>query len=100
YVFCVDDNSSVSTPDSSADEPSGSKLVESLNERVQTSGSVSPASEQQSTDRLESSSSQNIDNYNNIRLVRHSSPSYTPSEPQQQQGPPELPSFSAYDPQT
>ncbi|GKD43339.1 hypothetical protein Tco_1267984, partial [Tanacetum coccineum] len=93
-------SSSVSPPDSSADEPSGSKLVESLNERVQTSGSVSPASEQQSTDRQESSSSQNIDNYSNIGLVRHSSPSYTPSEPQQQQSPPELPSFSAYDPQT
>ncbi|GJT07255.1 hypothetical protein Tco_0841717 [Tanacetum coccineum] len=56
-----------------------------------TSGSVSPASEQQSTDRLESSSSQNSDNCNN---------SYTPSEPQQQQGSPALPSFSAYDPQT
>ncbi|GKA10920.1 hypothetical protein Tco_0690353, partial [Tanacetum coccineum] len=54
-------------------------------ERVQTSGSVSPASEQQSTDRLESSSSQNSDNCNN---------SYTPSEPQQQQGSPALPSFS------
>ncbi|PWA97511.1 hypothetical protein CTI12_AA028770 [Artemisia annua] len=93
-------SSSVSPPDSSGDEPSGSKLVESLDERVQTSGSVSPASEQQSTDRLESSSIQNIDNYSNIGLVRHSSPSYTPSEPQQQQGPPELPSFSAYDPQT
>ncbi|GKE35123.1 hypothetical protein Tco_1454445, partial [Tanacetum coccineum] len=56
-----------------------------------TSGSVSPASKQQSTDRLESSSSQNSDNCNN---------SYTPSEPQQQQGSPALPSFSTYDPQT
>ncbi|XP_071710481.1 uncharacterized protein [Rutidosis leptorrhynchoides] len=88
---------SVSSPDSSSDEPSVSKQVESVDERVQSSGSISQesgtSSEQQSTDRLESSSPQNIENYTNIGLVRHSSPS------QQQQGPSELPSFSAYDPQ-
>lgn len=94
---------SVSSPDSSGDEPSGSKQVELVDERVQSSGSISPdsgtTSEPQLADRLESSSPQNMENYTNIGLVRHSSPSYAPSEPQQQQGPSELPSFSAYDPQ-
>lgn len=89
---------SVSSPDSSGDETSGSKQAELVDERVQSSGSISPelgtSSEQQSTDRLESSSPQNMENYTNIGLVRHSSPS------QQHQGPSELPSFSqAYDPQ-
>ncbi|KAJ9568542.1 hypothetical protein OSB04_004508 [Centaurea solstitialis] len=103
YMFA---SSSVGSPDSSRDESSGSKQVELVDERVQSSGSVSPASgtasEQQTTDRLESSSPQDMENYTDIGLVRHSSPPYTPSEPQQQQqqGPSELPSFSqAYDPQ-
>ncbi|KAI3786193.1 hypothetical protein L1987_45327 [Smallanthus sonchifolius] len=91
-----------SSPESSIDEPSGSKQVELVGE--QSSGSVSPGSgtsEPQSTDRVESSSPQNMENYTNIGLVRHSSPSYAPSETHQQQGPSELPSFSqAYDPQT
>lgn len=97
-------SSSVGSPDSSSDEPSGIKQVELVDERVQSSGSVSPASgttsEQQTTERLESSSPPNMENYTDIGLVRHSSPSYTPSEPTPQQGPSELPSFSqAYDPQ-
>ncbi|KAI3727347.1 hypothetical protein L1987_67160 [Smallanthus sonchifolius] len=95
-------SSSLSSPESSIGEPSGSKQVELVDE--QSSGSVSPGSgtsEPQSTDRVESSSPQNMDNYTNFGLVRHSSPSYAPSETHQQQGPSELPSFSqAYDPQT
>nr|XP_043617550.1 uncharacterized protein LOC122589328 isoform X2 [Erigeron canadensis] len=95
---------SVSSPNSSGDEPSGSKQVELVDERVHSSGSISPesgtSSEQHLTDKLESSSPQNMESYNNIGLIRHNSPSYVPSEPQQQQGPSELPSFSAYDPQT
>ncbi|KAI3521377.1 hypothetical protein L1887_10840 [Cichorium endivia] len=86
----------------SSEEPS---QIESVDERVPSSGSVSPVSdtpsEQQSNERLESSSPQNMENYTNIRLVRQTSSPYAPSEPHQQQPPSELPPFSqAYDPQT
>lgn len=97
---CSDDvngSLSISLPESSSDESSGSKQVHSINECVRNSGSNSPASgalsEHQLADRNESSSPQNFDNYANIRLV-HNSPSYTPSQSQQQQDPPEVPSFS------
>ncbi|KAK1434229.1 hypothetical protein QVD17_11148 [Tagetes erecta] len=95
---------SISPPDSSVDEPSESKQVELVDE--QSSGSVSPGSgtsEPQTTTipRVESSSPQNMENFTNIALVRHSSPSYASSETHQQQGPSDLPSFSqAYDSQT
>lgn len=91
----VDDSLSASSSPVSSDEPSGGTHVESVDEPVPSSGSVSPVSEQQSNERLESSSSQNMENYTNIRLVRQNSPSYAPSEPHQQQPTPsELPSFS------
>ncbi|XP_071731944.1 uncharacterized protein [Rutidosis leptorrhynchoides] len=90
---------SVSSPDSSCDEPSRSKQVEWVDEHIQSSGSISQESgtsseQQQPSDRLESSSSpqNNEDDYtNNIGVVRHSSPSQHASE---------LPSLSAYDSQT
>ncbi|KAF5793422.1 putative GBF-interacting protein [Helianthus annuus] len=98
----LDDSLSASSPESSIDEPSGSKPAELVDE--QSSGSVSPGSrtsEPQLTDKVESSSPQNMENYTNIGMVRHSSPSYAPSETHQQQGSSELPSFSqAYDSQS
>lgn len=70
----------------STDDVSGSKQVELLEEQIRSSGSDSPvsgaASEQHLPDNKDSSSTQ--DNYANIGLVRDSSPSYAPSEPQQQ----------------
>ncbi|KAK9066165.1 hypothetical protein SSX86_013486 [Deinandra increscens subsp. villosa] len=94
-------SSTAGSAESSIDETSGSKQVELVDE--QSSGSVSPGSgtsEPQLTDRVESSSPQNMENYTNIGLVRPSSTSYAPSDTPQQKGPSELPSFSqAYDPQ-
>ncbi|XP_012068902.1 uncharacterized protein LOC105631409 isoform X2 [Jatropha curcas] len=93
---------SVSAPESSSDEASGSKQVELLDEQVRNSGSDSPTSGAMSELQLpdKSSSPPNLDNYADIGLVQGNSPSYVPSDSQQQQDPPELPSFSAYDPQT
>ncbi|XP_076884997.1 uncharacterized protein LOC143534380 isoform X2 [Bidens hawaiensis] len=93
---------SVSSTESSIDKSSESKHAELVDEQP-SSGSVSSGSgvlESQWTDRVESSSPQNMENYTNIDMVRHSSPSYAPSETHQQQSSSELPSFSAYDPQT
>lgn len=88
---------SFSAPESSSDESSGRKQVDLLDERVRNSGTNSPASvavsEQQLTDRNESSSPQDLDNYADIALVHDKSPSYTPQS-QQQQDHPQLPSFS------
>lgn len=88
---------SASIPESSNDDASGSKLVDSLEDQVMNSGSDSPpsaaASDQQLTDKNESSSPQNLDSYGDIGLVRDNSPSYAPSE-SHQQVPPELPGFS------
>ncbi|KAL4584395.1 hypothetical protein LXL04_008995 [Taraxacum kok-saghyz] len=78
-----------------SDDPSGGTQPELVEELVpgSGSGSISPVSEHQPNQRLESSSSpQNMENYTNIRLVRQ--------EPHQQQPPSDLPTFSAYDPQT
>ncbi|XP_041015322.1 uncharacterized protein LOC121258026 isoform X5 [Juglans microcarpa x Juglans regia] len=96
---------SVSAPESSGDDASGSRLAEAHDSQVRNSGSDSSASvvdsEHQLPDEKESSSPQNLDNYADIGLVRENSPSYAPSESQQHQDPPELPGFSqAYDPQT
>uniref|UniRef100_A0A2N9J0A7 GBF-interacting protein 1 N-terminal domain-containing protein n=1 Tax=Fagus sylvatica TaxID=28930 RepID=A0A2N9J0A7_FAGSY len=94
----------VSASESSSDDASGGKPVELLDDQVRNSGSDSPASgvaaEHQLSDKKESLSPQNLDNYADIGLVRESSPSYAPSESQQHQDPPELSGFSAYDPQT
>ncbi|KAA8541651.1 hypothetical protein F0562_022803 [Nyssa sinensis] len=93
-----------SAPESSSDETSGRKHVDLLEDQVRNSGSNSPLSgamsEHQLPDKRESSSPQNLDNYADIGLVQDNDPSYSPSESQQQQDPPELSSFSAYDPQT
>ncbi|XP_052174984.1 uncharacterized protein LOC127789925 isoform X2 [Diospyros lotus] len=95
---------SASALESSSDETSASKHVDLLDGRVQNSGSDSPASvavaEHQLHDTKESSSPQNLGNYADIGLVHDSSTSYNPVESQQEKDPSELPSFSAYDPQT
>ncbi|XP_074375771.1 uncharacterized protein LOC141717548 isoform X2 [Apium graveolens] len=94
------------TPESSGDESSGSRHVELVDEHVRISGSSSPASaavsEQQFTERKDSLSPQDLDNYADAGLGRESSPSYTPSDSQQQQDhqTSPLPIFSAYDHQT
>ncbi|KAI3455608.1 hypothetical protein Pfo_012271 [Paulownia fortunei] len=93
---------SVSAPESSGDELAGSKQLEMMDDSVRSSGSNSPASgavsDHQLTEKKESSSPQNLDNYADVGLVRDDSPSYTP-ESLQQQDTSELPSFSGYDPQ-
>ncbi|XP_034900257.1 uncharacterized protein [Populus alba] len=92
----------VSCPESSSEDAPGGKQIELLDDQARNSESDSPeaglASEHQLPE--ESSSPPDLDNYADIGLVRNSSPSYAPSESQQQQDHPELPSFSAYDPQT
>lgn len=95
---------SVSAPEASSNDASGNKPTELLNCQVRNTGSDSPASavpvEHQLLDKKESSSPQNLDNFADIGLVRENSPSYAPSESQSHQDPPEIPGFSAYDPQT
>ncbi|KAL8098858.1 uncharacterized protein LOC141683832 isoform X2 [Apium graveolens] len=94
---------SVATPESSGDESSGSKQDGLIDQHVRNSDTSSPASaavsEQQLTGRKESSGPHDLDNAD-VGLVRDNSQSYTPSESQQNQDPPQLPTFSAYDPQT
>ncbi|KAJ6711692.1 HYDROXYPROLINE-RICH GLYCOPROTEIN-LIKE [Salix purpurea] len=91
-----------SAPESSSDDASGGKQVELLDDQARNYGSDSPAASLESEHPLpvKSSSPLNLDNYADIGLVRNSSPSYAPSESQQQQDHLELPSFSTYDPQT
>lgn len=95
---------SVSAVEPSVDDACSSKPTELRDAQVRNSGADSPesivASEHQLPDNKESSSPQNLDNYADIGLVQENSPSYGPSESQQHQDPPELPGFSAYDPQT
>ncbi|XP_030490737.2 GBF-interacting protein 1-like [Cannabis sativa] len=95
---------SLSAPESITDEASSSKQVDLIDEKnrnsesdSQTSGAVS---DDQLADKKESSSPPNLDSYSDIGLVQDNSPSYTPSESQQQPDHPELPGFSAYDPQS
>ncbi|RZC01220.1 GBF-interacting protein 1-like isoform X2 [Glycine soja] len=91
----------VPAPELSTDDVSGSKQVDLRDEHIRSSRSDSPvsgaASEQQLPDNKDSSNTQNLDNYANIGLVRDSSPSYAPSEPQQQDSH-DMPGFAAYDP--
>ena len=87
---------SASAPDLSSDNASGSKHVDLLDDQVRNSDSDSPVSGEGSEHQLpdKSPSPPNLDDYADIGLVRENSPSYTPSETQQQQDPPELPNFS------
>ncbi|KAK2652394.1 hypothetical protein Ddye_012250 [Dipteronia dyeriana] len=97
-------SSSVPASKSSGIDVSGSKPAEILNDQVINSESNSPTSGESSEHQLpddikDTSSPQNLDNYADIGLIRDNTPAYTLSE-SQQQDPPELTSFSAYDPQT
>ncbi|XP_021902872.1 uncharacterized protein LOC110818342 isoform X2 [Carica papaya] len=95
---------SVSAPATSCDDSSGSKPADILDDQVRNGESDSPSSvsapEQQLPDKKESSNPQSLENYADIGLVQDNSPSYAPAESRQSQDPPELQSFSAYDPQT
>ncbi|XP_022721570.1 uncharacterized protein LOC111279005 isoform X2 [Durio zibethinus] len=95
---------SVSAPDTASDGAAGYKPIDILDDQLRNSGSDSPpsgtTSDHQLHDKEDTLSPQNMDSYGDIGIVQDNSPSYTPSESQQQQEPPELPSFSAYDPQT
>ncbi|KAK8618699.1 hypothetical protein V6N13_132682 [Hibiscus sabdariffa] len=94
----------VSSPDTSSDDTAAGKPINILDDQLGNSGSDSPpsgtASEHQLPDKKDAPSPQNLDSYADIGMVQDNSQSYAPSEPQQQQDPPELPGFSAYDPQT
>ncbi|PON47065.1 GBF-interacting protein [Parasponia andersonii] len=91
---------SLSAPESTTDDASSSKQVDLTDDKIRNSGSDSPtsgaASENLLPDKKESTSPQNLDDYADIGLVQDNSPSYDPSDSQQQDHP-ELPSFSAYD---
>ncbi|KAL5171389.1 GBF-interacting protein 1 [Glycine soja] len=88
----------VPAPELSTDDVSGSKQVDLRDEHIRSLGSDSPVSsatsEQQLPDNKDSSNTKNLDNYANIGLVRDSSPSYAPSE-QQQQDSHDMPGFAA-----
>lgn len=90
----------VPAPELSTEDVSGSKQVDLQDDNIRTSGTDSPASgaasEQQLPDNKESPSPQNLDNYANIGLVRDTSPSYAPSESQQQETH-DMPGFSVSD---
>uniref|UniRef100_A0A2P2LA64 Uncharacterized protein LOC105631409 isoform X2 n=1 Tax=Rhizophora mucronata TaxID=61149 RepID=A0A2P2LA64_RHIMU len=91
----------VSALESSSDDTSGSKQVEILDKKVRNSESDSSASGVASNHQLpnKSPSSANLDSYSEIGLVQENSPTYVPSETLQHGSHPELPNFSAYDPQ-
>ncbi|KAI3414861.1 uncharacterized protein J3R85_015784 [Psidium guajava] len=82
---------------------SESKQVDMVEERVRNSRSNSPTSPATSDNQLtdkEEADAQDLDSYNAIGLVTDHTRVNAPSESQQQQDPPELPSFSAYDHRT
>ncbi|CAL0326096.1 unnamed protein product [Lupinus luteus] len=93
----------VPPPELSTDDVSGSKQVDLQEDHVRRTESVSPASdataEQLLPDKKVSSTPQNLENYDNIGLVRDNVPSYSPSESNQQDSH-DMPGFSAYDPPT
>ncbi|KAF8401057.1 hypothetical protein HHK36_014360 [Tetracentron sinense] len=95
---------SISIPAAPSDNAYGDDQVDLLDNQARNSGPDSPtsaaASEHPVPDKEEASSPRNSENYSDIGLVRNDSPFYTSVEPQQQQDPPGLPRFSAYDPQT
>lgn len=89
---------SVSARDSSSDDAACERPIEILDDQSGNSRSDSPqsgtASENQLYDKRDTSAPQNLDSYADIGIVHENSSSYALSESQQQQEPPELPSFS------
>ncbi|XP_042052382.1 GBF-interacting protein 1-like isoform X3 [Salvia splendens] len=90
----------VSSAEASGDEPVTTKESEVADDSVRSSESNSPVSGDLSdlTEKNDSSSPQNLNDYADVGLMPGNSPSYTP-ESIQQQDTSELPSFSGYDPQ-
>ncbi|KAL1531043.1 GBF-interacting protein 1-like isoform X3 [Salvia divinorum] len=90
----------VSAAEASGDEPVTTKQLEVTDDSVLSSESNSPASGDLShlTEKNDSSSPQNLNDYADVGLMPGNSPSYTP-ESLQQQDTSQLPSFSGYDPQ-
>lgn len=99
-LFKFDVSLTVPAQELSADDVSRSKQVDLRDDHIRSSGSDSPASataaEQHLPDNKESSNPQILDTYVNIGLVRDSSPSYAPSEPQQHNSH-DMPGFSVSD---
>lgn len=90
------DSVTASSPESSGDEPAGNKQLEIMDEAVRSSSSNSPSgavSDCQLTEKIESSSPQNLNEYADVGLVQGNTTSYTP-ESLHQQDTSELPSFS------
>lgn len=85
-------------PDTSSDDSAAGMPNNIIDDQLRNSGSNSPpsgtASEHQLPDKKDASSPQNLGSYADIGMVHDNGQSYAPSEPQQQQDPPELPSFS------
>ncbi|KAJ4952077.1 hypothetical protein NE237_028909 [Protea cynaroides] len=96
-------SASASVLEASSDDASGGNQLELMDDQVNSS-SDSPASvaasEQPLSDKKESSSPPIMEHYADIELARNDTPPFSSTERQQQQDPPGLPSFSAYDPQT
>lgn len=95
--YCFASSLSLSVPVSSSEDVSGCDEVELL-EVQGVSGNDSPASDAASGHPLNgtkgSSSPQNLDNYGNVGLFQSHGPSYRPEEPQEQQDPSSLATFS------
>nr|XP_011467415.1 PREDICTED: uncharacterized protein LOC101293990 isoform X2 [Fragaria vesca subsp. vesca] len=92
---------STSAPESHSDEAS-TKPIDLLDDQVRNSGSdfsAPSAVPEHLPEKRETSSPQSLDNYADIGLVRDNSPSFTPSD-SQNQDPPEMQGFTAFDPQT
>ncbi|RZC49407.1 hypothetical protein C5167_017830 [Papaver somniferum] len=91
----------VSAPPASTEDVN---QIDILDAPSRNSESDSPASAHESAERPlpennMSTSPRNLESYVDIGLVRNSSTSYTPAEPQEHHGPSEVPSFQVYDPQ-
>ncbi|KAI3934492.1 hypothetical protein MKW98_005437 [Papaver atlanticum] len=91
----------VSAPPASTEDVN---QIDILDAPSRNSESDSPASAHESAERPlpennMSTSPRNLESYVDIGLVRNSSTSYTPAEPQEHHGPSEVSSFQVYDPQ-
>ncbi|KAI5419346.1 hypothetical protein KIW84_043492 [Lathyrus oleraceus] len=82
-----------------ATEKSNGESTTSLTAPASESSTDNVSGSKQLPDNKESSSSQNLDNYANVGLIRDTSPSYAPAQSQQQDSH-DMPGFSAYDPPT
>ncbi|XP_023641600.1 uncharacterized protein LOC17890679 isoform X2 [Capsella rubella] len=89
----------VSCPEASTDGPDV-QPINILDDHVRISASespVSPVSEPQLPEQKEINRSDNLDEYSGVQSLNRNGPPYTPLQFEQQQDPPELQKFSAYD---